>query len=297
MTSHDHGVLILIIRFRTAPTDTPPTPANPTVAPRRSQLRDELRGHRRLRQPQMLMPERKQHLAVGDPIDDRQRVRQGGPEAHPWRRVLCIEVLPEQPFAQAMQLPGALHIRRALQAGEFHGAGQAQAAAHGRHDELALQGGDGEGQAFMFVGQHQVVAAFGVEGDVLAGQGGGEFRRVGSAGDQHLVCGQWALIGGQRDALGVDLPAQHLAGEELHAVGCGGVHQFAHHLIGIEKVPGARKEQPALDVLAQLRRGLANGVSRPERHRHALLRHALLQRVDGPSRIRTLEHQQRAVFA
>jgi hypothetical protein len=53
---------------------------------------------------------------------------------------------------------------------------QAQAAGHRRHDELALQRCDRERQALVLMGQHQVIAALGVQRHAFTGQRGGEFR-------------------------------------------------------------------------------------------------------------------------
>jgi len=73
---------------------------------------------------------------------------------------------------------------------------------------------------------------------------------MGTAGNQDLARAEGALIGDQLDAI-VDNPRiQHLALEELHPAGPGGIHQFTKNLVRVEKVPGTRKKQPALDLLA-----------------------------------------------
>ena len=61
-------------------------------------------------------------------------------------------------------------------------------------------------------------------------------------------------------------------------------------------MPGARVEQSALNLFAELRRAFSHGAGRPEIHRHLLLTHARLQGVDRLPRLGALEHQQRAVL-
>ncbi|MNV92363.1 hypothetical protein D3C71_1869530 [compost metagenome] len=118
----------------------------------------------------MLVPEGEQYLAVARAVDDRQRVRQGRAKPNPRRRRVSVEVTTEQAFAQTVQLPCTRHVRRAVEAGELDGSGQAQPVCHRRHDELALQRGDGERQPLTLVGQHQVIAALGVQRHLFTGQ-------------------------------------------------------------------------------------------------------------------------------
>ncbi|MNF85946.1 hypothetical protein D3C84_683650 [compost metagenome] len=107
---------------------------------------------------------------------------------------------------------------------------------------------------------------------------------------------QAAFCSGQGDTTREQAPAEHLLPDEANSGGLGGLHQFADHPVGVDEMPGARKEQPALDPLAQLRRGFAHGLRRPEVDGHLLLAHACPQRLERFTGFGALEHQQRAVF-
>ncbi|MCY1368137.1 hypothetical protein D9M69_551030 [compost metagenome] len=128
----------------------------------------------------------------------------------------------------------------------------------------------------MLVGQHQVIAALGVQRHLLAGQCSGELGGMGATGHQHVSTADASLIGDQRHAAFIQLPTLDPLLEELHAAAFGRVHQFADHLEGIEKMPGAREEQSAPELLAELRRRIAYRLGPPEIHRHLLLAHARL---------------------
>ena len=184
-----------------------------------------------------------------------------------------------------------MHIGRAVEAGEFDRAGQAQATGHGRHDEFALQRSDREGQALLFVGQHQVVTAFGVQRHLFAGESCGEFGRVGAAGDQHLLRCQYALVGHQGNATTLQASVQNALLKKLHPLSLGRVHQFANHRVRVQKVSGSGEEQTALYGVAQLRRSLAHRIAAPEVHGDALLPHALLHCIQRCAGFGALKHQ------
>ncbi|MNP36221.1 hypothetical protein D3C76_1295920 [compost metagenome] len=102
---------------------------------------------------------------------------------------------------------------------------------------------------------------------------------MGTTADQHLAGIERALVAGQANAGTVQLPAIDLRLNKAHAAGLGRFEQFAHYPVRVDEVPGARKEQPAQQCRAQLRRCLAHSFGRPDVHRHRLLLHAGAQRL------------------
>ena len=149
----------------------------------------------------------------------------------------------------------------------------------------------------MLVGQHQVVAAFGIQRHMLAGQGCGQLGRVGAAGNHHPAGAYFALTGLQANPGLTQLPARYLSFEKLHAALFGGFDQFADHAVGVDKVPCGREKQPALNLFVQLWRSLAHSLRFPKLHRHLLLAHAGLQCQECLPGLGALVHQQRTVFA
>ncbi|MNL70557.1 hypothetical protein D3C87_1955770 [compost metagenome] len=99
---------------------------------------------------------------------------------------------------------------------------------------------------------------------------------MGAAGDQYLAGSQTALVGMQRDAVLIQVSVLDPLLDEAHAAGLGGLDQFADDLVGVQKMPRARKEQPALDLLTQLRGDVADGLGLPYIDRYCLLTHARL---------------------
>ena len=243
------------------------------------------------------MPERQQHPALGYPVDHREGVGQRRPETHPRRRPFGIQVTLEQALAQTVQLPRPLHARRRVQPCELHRAGQAQTIGHGRHDELALQRSDRERQPLLFVGQHQVVAALGVQGDPDTCQVFNQICRMRTAGDQHLFGIHFALAAFQRHAAFVQSAVLDVPIGELHPRRLGRFEQRIDDPVRIEEMSGSGEEQPSLDLHAQLRRRMPHCTGRPEVDRHRLLLQASLQGLQCRARRRTFEYQQRAILA
>jgi len=100
---------------------------------------------------------------------------------------------------------------------------------------------------------------------------------VGATGDQYLASGQGAGSGYQIDAMLMQLPALNRLLHKLHAAGFRRFHQLTHDAVGVDEMPGVREKQSALNLFAELRRGLAYRSGLPPIDWHLLLLHASLQ--------------------
>ncbi len=89
---------------------------------------------------------------------------------------------------------GAVVIRRCLEAAELHRAGEAQAHFERRHREGMIAGIKRQARHLLRVGERHVIAALGVERDLVA-EHGGELLRPGAGRDHDAVAGDAAGLG------------------------------------------------------------------------------------------------------
>ncbi len=120
---------------------------------------------------------------------------------------------------------------------------------------------------------------------------------MGAAGQQHLAGAQAAAVQAQGDALRHAVAVEHALAMEGDAQRLGRPRQFDDHAVRVDEVPGGREEQPAANPVTELGRRRVQRLRSPERHRHALPRHARLEGLQRRAGGVLLVHQQRTVLA
>ena len=242
-------------------------------------------------------------MAVTEGVDDvrrapraadrRQRVGQARAVAHPGRDALFRIALLERrkhPVHVPQEHPGALPVRRRLEAGELDRAGDADAELHRGCDELAVGVGDRQARHRLGIADHEVVAALGLERQVVA-----ELRRErlrpDAGRDHRAVRRNDAAVGADAlEAPAVELESGCTRTLDPAAVAQKALGEAVDEPVRVRRVPVLGDEH-ALDVVAgEGRLELAqlvgvelvpgDAVVAPELPGEALLPQALLRAID-----------------